>query len=267
MSAMRMVPRDLFACQITVTEEYVHNQVGNMGTSTESKRHKPQEKFIEKQSPSQASIVSTADYDGSTQCDTASNPDLEDVIEHQNHVNGMKHQIEKSPDQNDQIETKLLCLAQSYGKYAHCVEDIYIMMKFAQLVKIPRIAAGYAKLVLRTLKMLHLCKYPTNDILIIMAHASAYFAEVCKVLGDVMDEAEANNILVPIVFIAHSYVMDEHCPLKVWHKHLLRKYCSLKILNAAVVQILQQRDYILRLDETDLAERIAYITPMQRSLN
>merc|ERR1719265_2341977 len=136
------------------------------------------------------------------------------------------------------------------------------MMRFAELCKLSEIHQGYAKLVLRTLRMLHLCQYPAEDIWIIMAHASAYFETIFEACGSRMDKSEATNIFVPLVFVSHSYVEDETCPLKVWHKHLIRNYCSLKTLNAAVLRLLELRGYILRLDDMDLNERLAYLTPL-----
>jgi len=260
MSAIRMFPRNLFADTNDVWETHVathvHDHFVDGSKRNDSSRNvKGVENFSEKQSPSYASSESTADYDGSTQCDTTSNPDLDYIDEQQ------------KSEEKECIDTQLSCLARSFGKYAHCVEDLHVMMRFAQLAKISRITGGYAKLFLRTLKMLHLCKYPASDIWIIMAHSSVYFADVCKAVGPVMDEEERNNMIVPTVFLAHSYIVDETCPLKVWHKHLLGNYCSLKILNAAVLELFKHRDYILRLDDMDLAERLACITPVTCSLN
>eukprot|EP00746_Dinoflagellata_sp_MGD_P151680 gnl/MRDRNA2_/MRDRNA2_83185_c0_seq1.p1 gnl/MRDRNA2_/MRDRNA2_83185_c0~~gnl/MRDRNA2_/MRDRNA2_83185_c0_seq1.p1 ORF type:complete len:257 (+),score=27.37 gnl/MRDRNA2_/MRDRNA2_83185_c0_seq1:119-889(+) len=256
MSAIRMFPRNLFADRNDVWETHVHVPfVDGSKRNDSSGNVKGIENCSEKQSPSHASSESTTDYEGSTQCDTTSNPDLDYIDEQQ------------KAEEKDHLDTQLSCLAHSFGKYAHCAEDVYVMMRFAQLTKIPRITKGYAKMVLRTLKMLHLCKYPASDIWIIMAHASVYFEDVCKAVGAAMNEEERNNIIVPTVFLAHSHILDETCPLKVWHKHLLGSYCSLKILNAAVLELFKQRGYILRLDDMDLAERLACITPITCSLN
>jgi hypothetical protein len=260
MSAIRMVPRDLFAHQKVVVEAAapppvsIENQVVGPNDlkihihpkHTIPPHARPAEKHVAPVSPSQISVVSTADYDGSTQCDSASNPDVDDI---------------------DRLGMRLSTAAQSYRKYAHCVEDIYVMMRFAELVKLPDIQQGYAKLVLRTMRMLHLCQYPPDDIWTIMAHTSSYFETTFEACGCRMDKAEANNIIVPLVFVAHSYVEDETCPLRVWHKHLLRNYCSLKTLNAAVLRLLELRGYILRLDPKDVEERLAYLTPLPCSVN
>lgn len=256
MSAIRMFPRNLFADTNDVWETHVHDHFLDGSKRNDSSGYvKGIENFSEKQSPSHASSESTADYDGSTQCDTTSNPDLDYIDEQQ------------KAEEKERIDTQLSCLAHSFGKYAHCSEDIYVMMRFAELANIPRITKGYAKLVLRTLKLLHLCKYPASDIWTVMAHSSVYVVDVCKAVGPAMNEEERNSIIVATIFLAHSYIIDETCPLKVWHKHLLGSYCSLKILNAAILELFKQRGYILRLDDMDLAERLACITPVTCSLN
>merc|ERR1712060_636718 len=43
--------------------------------------------------------------------------------------------------------------------------------------------------------------------------------------------------------------------LHIWHKHLFRKYCPLKVLNAAVIRLLQIRRHMLRLSGDDLNQR------------
>lgn len=258
MSAICMVSRDLFAHQAIFVEAAppsvsLENQVVGPGdlkthiqTSKLPQNAMPVEKHVGPVSPSQISEVSTADdYNGSTQCDTASNPDADDI---------------------NRIGMRLSTQAQSYRKYAHCVEDIYVMMRFAELVKLPVIQKGYAKMVLRAMRMLHLCQYPPDDILTIMAHTSAYFETTFEACGGQMDKAEANNIIIPLVFVAHSYVEDETCPLRVWHKYLLRNYCSLKLLNVAVLRLLELKGYILRLDPDDVEERLAYLTPLPCSV-
>jgi hypothetical protein len=277
-----MCPRNLFADINDVWETHVHDHFVDGSKSNDGSGSVwGIENFSEKESPSHASSESTADYDGSTQCDTTSSPDLDYIDEQQKAQEkdgSTQRDTTSSPDLNyideqqkaeerERIDTELSCLAHSFDKYAHCSEDMYVMMRFAQLAKIPRITKGYAKLVLRTLKMLHVCKYPASDIWAVMAHASAYFADVSKAIGPSIDDAERNSIIVLTVFLAHSYILDETCPLKVWHKYLLGSYCSLKILNAALFEIFKQRGYILRLDEKDLAERLACLTPVACSLN
>merc|ERR1712113_372365 len=78
-------------------------------------------------------------------------------------------------------------------------------------------------------------------------------------MGSQMDHSEVGNVLVTLMFIAHCYVQDETCPLRVWHQHLFRKYCSLKTLNAAILRLLEIRQYVLRLETKELQRRFSYL--------
>ncbi|CAK0847023.1 unnamed protein product [Prorocentrum cordatum] len=54
-----------------------------------------------------------------------------------------------------------------------------------------------------------------------------------------------------LVFLAHCFVLDENCPLRCWQKYIFRKYCTLKVLDAATFRIFQMRDFRLRVSEQD----------------
>jgi len=107
--------------------------------------------------------------------------------------------------------------------------------------------------------MLRLCGYPRQDICCVLAHASAYFSAVFESVGVDMDNEEAGNVLVLLMYIAHSYVNDETCPLKLWHKHLFRNYCTVKTLDLAITRLLELRGYMLRLSDRDLARRMDHL--------
>eukprot|EP00441_Pelagodinium_beii_P024060 CAMPEP_0197676708 /NCGR_PEP_ID=MMETSP1338-20131121/87247_1 /TAXON_ID=43686 ORGANISM="Pelagodinium beii, Strain RCC1491" /NCGR_SAMPLE_ID=MMETSP1338 /ASSEMBLY_ACC=CAM_ASM_000754 /LENGTH=90 /DNA_ID=CAMNT_0043257427 /DNA_START=505 /DNA_END=773 /DNA_ORIENTATION=+ len=74
-----------------------------------------------------------------------------------------------------------------------------------------------------------------------------------------MEAGEVGNVLATLLFIAHCFVQDETCPLNVWHKHLFKKYCSLKVLNAAVMRLLELCRYKLRITDADLAKRLSHL--------
>jgi len=113
--------------------------------------------------------------------------------------------------------------------------------------------------VLLALKFLRHCSYSAVDICSILAHASAYFADVYVLCGDLMSPAEVGNVLVTLMFVAHCYVQDETCPLHVWHKYLFKKYCNLRTLNAAVVRLLKMRQYTLGLDVEESTRRFSFL--------
>jgi hypothetical protein len=70
-----------------------------------------------------------------------------------------------------------------------------------------------------------------------------------------MDANEVGNVMALLMFLAHSYVQDETCRLKTWHKYLFSKYCSLAMLSSAVMRLLEIRGYLLRLEDEDLNHR------------
>lgn len=144
---------------------------------------------------------------------------------------------------------------QPYRGYAHCADDVFLLGTFLELTRLPDIYGDSLKLLLRAIRLLHLCDYSIEDICSILAHASAYFYDAYKLCGSHMDGNEVGNVLGTLMFIAHSYVQDETCPLHIWHQHLFRKYCPLRTLNAAVVRLLEIRRFKLRLEPKDLSDR------------
>lgn len=140
-------------------------------------------------------------------------------------------------------------------RYAHCADDVYLLGCFLELTHLQDIDGDSLKLLFRGLRLLRLCDYSVEDICSILAHASSYFIDAYKLCGSHMDASEVGNVLATLMFIAHSYVQDETCPLHVWHQHLFRKYCPLRTLNAAVMRLLEIRRFQLGLEQKDLSDR------------
>jgi len=112
-------------------------------------------------------------------------------------------------------------------------------------------------------KLLHLCDFQHEDICCIVAHTSVYFRSTYRTCGYTMDPTEVANAIVAQMFIAHAYVQDETCPLRVWHEHVFRKYCSVKTLNAVVMRLIEIRGYRLRVDRKDMLKRYKYLVGSQ----
>lgn len=119
------------------------------------------------------------------------------------------------------------------------------------------------RLVLRCLRLLHLCGYPRSDIEVMVAHASAYLKELLTNMSQHGQPKtslnELSNIFCLLMYLAHSYVEDQNCPLATWHQHLFRRYCDLATLNSAVLSLLEQLAFVLRIDPGDLAKRLAFL--------
>eukprot|EP00747_Dinoflagellata_sp_TGD_P197780 gnl/TRDRNA2_/TRDRNA2_69565_c0_seq1.p1 gnl/TRDRNA2_/TRDRNA2_69565_c0~~gnl/TRDRNA2_/TRDRNA2_69565_c0_seq1.p1 ORF type:complete len:297 (-),score=36.28 gnl/TRDRNA2_/TRDRNA2_69565_c0_seq1:111-938(-) len=140
---------------------------------------------------------------------------------------------------------------QPYRRYAHCLADIYLLSQFLDIAQLEDIDGDTVKLMLRALKLLRLCDYSVVDICSIMAHTSCYFIDAYALCGNHMDAKEVGNVIVTLMFIAHSYVQDETCPLRVWHQHLFKRYCPLKTLSAAIMRLLEIRNHVLRVEEKE----------------
>ena len=98
------------------------------------------------------------------------------------------------------------------------------------------------------MKLLHLCDFQHEDVCCILAHTSVYFRSTYKACGHQMDSQEGANAVVAQMFIAHSYIQDETCPLRIWHEHIFQKYCSVKTLNEVILRLMEIRAYRLRVD-------------------
>jgi len=166
-------------------------------------------------------------------------------------------------------ELRLGYRIQPVYRHASSTDDIYLLSAFLDLAKVPDVDGASAKLLLRMLRLLHRCSYSAVDICSILAHASSYFIDVFQMCGNYMDAAEVGNVLVTVVFLAHSYIQDETCPLKVWHEYLFRGYCPLKKLSEAIIRVMAIRKYILRVDDAELTERydtlcvVMKVTPVE----
>jgi hypothetical protein len=151
-------------------------------------------------------------------------------------------------------------------KYAHTPSDLAILSRFLDLqlldghnslaIDPPK---GLLRLVLRAMKLLHLCDFQHEDVCCILAHTSVYFRSTYKACGHQMDSQEVANAVVAQMFIAHSYIQDETCPLRVWHEHIFQKYCSVKTLNAVILRLIEIRAYRLRVDRKEMMKRYKYL--------
>mmetsp|Transcript_36799 Transcript_36799/g.88517 ORF Transcript_36799/g.88517 Transcript_36799/m.88517 type:complete len:218 (-) Transcript_36799:160-813(-) len=136
---------------------------------------------------------------------------------------------------------------------AHLPSDFALMGKFCSLARFldRQVDRDGIKQMLKAVKMLRLCDYTAEDIRSILSHAAVYVSRTLSVCGDTMDATEASNVLVVLMFVSHSYTMDEHCPLRVWHQHLFAEYCTVKELNAALVRLLNFQGSVLRVEEAE----------------
>lgn len=153
----------------------------------------------------------------------------------------------------DDTDTEKNDLTRFYRE-AYCPEDVRMLETFAGILQLPQNTGEFVKPVLRSMKLLRLCDYTPEDICCIMAHASVYFRQVYGLCGNDMDANEIGNVAATLLFIAHSYTQDEVCPLKIWHRHLFKKYCSMRLLNAAVFRLLRICRFRLRANDEEIQD-------------
>jgi len=134
--------------------------------------------------------------------------------------------------------------------------DMELVKIAATMMDLTELPQESAKLLLRCVRFLKSCGYHIEDVCLILAHSNIYFLDVCQKCGK-MPHNEAVHIIMVLMYMAHAYVQDEHCPLHVWHEYLFRSYCKLATLDKALYSMMKMRGYILRVDEADVKERHA----------
>eukprot|EP00927_Polykrikos_kofoidii_P047763 TRINITY_DN42043_c0_g1_i2.p1 TRINITY_DN42043_c0_g1~~TRINITY_DN42043_c0_g1_i2.p1 ORF type:complete len:248 (+),score=29.09 TRINITY_DN42043_c0_g1_i2:108-851(+) len=132
--------------------------------------------------------------------------------------------------------------------------DVSLAKCFFQLAQLEDHSSETFRLLLRTVMLLRSCRAPTEDICSVLAHASVYYVDNSRICGK-MSSGEASNILILLIYVAHSYVLDVNCPLHIWHRYLFKQYCKLSTLDKAIIKLLELRNFGLRVDEADVQKR------------
>lgn len=124
-------------------------------------------------------------------------------------------------------------------------------------------ARAATKLVSKAVHLLLACGYPWEDVELIGAQASSYMERLLKGLRETgrpeMELMERAHVLCLLMYLSHTYVEDEHCPAKYWHQRLFVSYCNMRTMNAAVLSLLQNLGYKLRVEQTELEHRLALL--------
>jgi len=140
--------------------------------------------------------------------------------------------------------------------HAHEASDFGMLGRWCMLAgfSAEQIDESGMKLMLKTVKMLRLCDYSSEDIVCMLAHAAVYAARTLAVCGPQMSAREAGNTAVLLIYLAQSYTQDETCPIRVWHQHLFRGYCSVSDLDGVVLKLMSFQRYVLRVESGRLSE-------------
>lgn len=144
------------------------------------------------------------------------------------------------------------------AKCAHYAEDVRLVSRFASILGAtgPEVYCKVAhdtlyRKVLQGVRLMHLCEYKYSDVVLVLAHASVYFKSTWEVIGSQMSEYEAAHVCVLLIYLSHAFLLDETCPLKHWQKHIFKKYCTLKVLDAALFRLFKMRGFHLRLTKEE----------------
>jgi hypothetical protein len=110
--------------------------------------------------------------------------------------------------------------------------------------------------ILQAVGLMEACDIPTEDICVVLAYGSVYVNDLAKQCAG-MSDREASYIACLLLYLAHSYVHDQTCSLRSWHRHLFKDYCDLGVLNKAILNLMKMRGYVLRVDDCEIQERLA----------
>jgi len=195
-------------------------------------------------------------------------------------------QVKLSPPKmlTDPAIDEIIAISPDSARYAHYQCDLVLVSRFAQILYksvlqdlfvdadaglVTHAEAkkrcyqavchdGVYKAVLQGVRLMHLCDYDYADVVLVLGYASVYFRSTFNSIGKKMSPNEAAHVVVLLIYLAHAFLLDETCPLRIWQKHIFRKYCTLKVLDAALFRLFQMRPgFKLRISDEE--ERVALL--------
>eukprot|EP00927_Polykrikos_kofoidii_P032044 TRINITY_DN27412_c0_g1_i1.p1 TRINITY_DN27412_c0_g1~~TRINITY_DN27412_c0_g1_i1.p1 ORF type:complete len:288 (+),score=42.65 TRINITY_DN27412_c0_g1_i1:70-933(+) len=143
------------------------------------------------------------------------------------------------------------------------IPDLELARGFAAISNLPDVHPAMLDRIRRAVQLLRSCSYPLEDICSVLTFASVYFEELGRHL-DEQSPANTGNVVALLMFIAHSYIEDETCPLKVWHAHVFSDYCTIPDLNKVIMQILETRGFKLCVKKATATRRHACLLASAR---
>mmetsp|Transcript_48290 Transcript_48290/g.127528 ORF Transcript_48290/g.127528 Transcript_48290/m.127528 type:complete len:343 (+) Transcript_48290:113-1141(+) len=159
-----------------------------------------------------------------------------------------------APKVMDEEAAIMMQIGPDAAKYAKYPDDLVLVSRFTRLLaeRTPSAADKvqsneFYKTVLQAVRLMHLCGFNYSDVVVTLAYGSTYFRSTFTEIGHIMSSTEAAHVGTLLIFLAHSFVLDETCPLRCWQKHIFRRYCSLTVLDAALFRLFNLRGFHLRL--------------------
>jgi len=142
---------------------------------------------------------------------------------------------------------------------AKLTRDMFLAERFCDAVHVKQESVQARQMFLRMVRMLRQCNYEDDVIELVLVLALAQLDAIFAVTDTRMGDTERVSIAVMQCFNAHSYVIDEPCPMKYWHIHIFTNYCSLKVLNAVAVKLMCILKYKLSVAEDLQAKKRALL--------
>jgi len=180
----------------------------------------------------------------------------------------------EEPQVADDEAREVIRFSHDTAKFAHYPDDLVLVWRFAGILaeESPEAAdkvqnEACFRTVLLGIRLMHLCDYNFSDVVVTLAYTSVYFRSTFQAIGHKMSSTEAAHVCVLLMFLAHSYMLDETCPLRCWQKHIFKKYCTLKVLDAALFRLFQIRGFKLRISEADEKHALSVLLHSPNGLN
>jgi len=140
------------------------------------------------------------------------------------------------------------------ARFAKYPDDLVLVLRFMDTLEgVATRAKGETtcKTILQGVRLMHSCKYGYTDIVLTLAYTSIYFRETVDQINQNMCDYEAAHVCALLMFLAHSFILDETCPLKFWQQSIFKHYCNLKILDMALFRLFRLLNFQLRISKED----------------
>lgn len=171
----------------------------------------------------------------------------------------------------DDEDARVIRIGPEASKYAQYPEDLLLVRRFTSVLieatpaVEPKVANDdFYKVVLQGVRLMHLCSFEYSDVVLVLAYATVYFQTTFEAIGHMMSEIEAAHVCTLLIYLAHSFVLDETCPLRCWRRYIFRKYCTLKVLDAALFRLFDLRGFHLRVSSEQERDALAALLSSPR---
>jgi len=138
-------------------------------------------------------------------------------------------------------------------------EDVQLGQRFSDYVRLGKDNGPCRQMVMRMIRMLRLCDYEADMIVLVLAVALVHLDRIFRVTDTRMEDTERVSIAVLQCFNAHCYVLDEACPMKYWQSNIYSSYCNVKVLNSASYKLLKILKYNLAVTEEEVVAKKAFL--------